>query len=290
MTDLKVSVIIPNYNYSQYLREAIDSVLAQTYTNIEVIVVDDGSTDGSREVLASYGGRITAIFQKNAGVSAARNNGVSHSGGKYIAFLDADDVWFPTKIERQVAMFENDDRLGLVHVGVVEIDGEGNSLLERTDGMSGKVADELLRFEQTVILGGGSGFIVPRRVFDEIGGFDTRLSTSADWDICYEVSRRYPIGFVREILLKYRVHSSNMHGNIGAMEHDMLLGFEKAFADGNVADKSRCYGNLHKMLAGSYFRSGKYGDFTRHAFKSVINRPANLGYFLQFPLRRLQTK
>ena len=290
MADPNVSVIIPNYNYSQYLREAIDSVLAQTYAEIEIIVVDDGSTDNSREVLESYGDRITAIFQENAGVSAARNNGVSESHGEYIAFLDADDAWFPTKIERELAIFENDARLGLVHVGVVEIDGDGNLLSEHKDGMDGQVADALLHFEGPVILGGGSGMMVPRRVFDEIGGFDTRLSTSADWDLFYQIANRYSVGFVPEVLLKYRVHSSNMHGNIGEMEHDMLLGFEKAFANDAVGNKSRCYGNLHKMLAGSYFRSGKYADFIRHAFKSVIKRPANLGYFLQFPLRRLQIK
>lgn len=290
MADPMVSVIIPNFNYSQYLREAIDSVIAQTYGHIEIIVVDDGSTDSSREVLDSYGEQIATVFQKNQGVSAARNAGVGKSRGEYIAFLDADDAWLPAKIERQLAMFENDAELGLVHVGVVEIDGDGNHLLERTDGMSGRVADELLRFEGPVILGGGSGFMVPRRILDEIGGFDTRLSTSADWDLIYRVSCGYAVGFVPEILLKYRVHSSNMHGNIGAMEHDMMLGFEKAFADGSTADRRKSYGNLHKMLAGSYFRSGKYADFTRHAFKSILNRPTNLSYFLQFPLRRLQTK
>ncbi len=290
MADPWVSVIIPNYNYSQYLREAIDGVLAQTYPEIEIIVVDDGSTDGSREVLDSYGDRIVAIYQKNGGVSAARNNGVSQSRGEFVAFLDADDVWLPAKIERQMAVFTDDSEIGLVHVGVVEIDGAGNSLFERTDGMAGRVSEALLRFEGPVILGGGSGLMLPRRVFDAAGGFDTRLSTSADWDMFYRISIRYSIGFVPEILLKYRVHSSNMHGNIGAMEHDMMLGFEKVFTNGSTAERRKCYGNLHKMLAGSYFRSGNYPDFARHAFKSIANRPANLGYFLQFPLRRMQAK
>jgi glycosyltransferase involved in cell wall biosynthesis len=290
MTDRRVSVIIPNYNYSQYLGEAIDSVLAQTYSPIEIIVVDDGSTDGSREVLESYGDRVTAIFQQNAGVSAARNNGVSQSHGEFVAFLDADDAWLPAKVELQMQVFADDAGIGLSHVGVVEIDGRGNRLVERIDGMCGRVADALLRFERPVILGGGSGLMVPRRVFDEIGGFDMRLSTSADWDMFYQVSSRYSVGFVPEILLKYRFHLSNMHANIAAMEHDMLLGFEKAFAGGSSAERSKCYGNLYKMLAGSYFRSRKYPDFVRNAFKSIANRPANFGYFLQFPLRRLQTK
>ena len=129
-----VSVVIPNYNYARFLPEAIDSVLAQTYGQIEIIVVDDGSTDDSREILDGYGDRVTVIFQQNAGVSAARNNGVSRSRGEYLAFLDADDAWLPAKIERQIAAFRGDEEIGLVHVGMVEIDGSGNSLSERTDG------------------------------------------------------------------------------------------------------------------------------------------------------------
>ena len=117
-----VSVVIPNYNYANYLREALDSVLAQSYSDIEIVVVDDGSTDGSKDVIAAYDDRINAIFQKNEGVSAARNNGVLAGSGEFIAFLDADDAWLPTKVERQVAMFRSDPALGLVHVGVEEID------------------------------------------------------------------------------------------------------------------------------------------------------------------------
>ena len=285
-----VSVIIPNYNYAQYLREAIDSVLAQTYPNVEIIVVDDGSTDGSKEILNSYGDRIRAFFQQNQGVSAARNFGVSMSRGDFIAFLDADDAWLSEKIERQLALFVEDGELGLVHVGVVETDGQGAEIIELTDGRDGWVSDKLLQFEGPVILGGGSGLMLRRNVFDEVGGFDTRLSTSADWDLFYQVSLRYRVGFVSDILLKYRVHASNMHGNIGTTERDMLIGFEKAFADNHSWERRRCYGNLHKMLAGSYFRSGKYPDFIRHAIKSLLNRPSNLRYFLQFPLRTFRTK
>src|SRR5688500_3318505 len=102
---MSVSVIIPNHNYVHYLREAIDGVINQTYPDIEIIVVDDGSTDGSREILKSYGERIVSICQNNQGVSAARNNGVRSSRGQYVAFLDADDSWLPEKIEREVEQF-----------------------------------------------------------------------------------------------------------------------------------------------------------------------------------------
>ena len=274
-----VSVIIPNYNYERFLRETIDGVLAQSYSQIEIIVVDDGSADSSKEILGSYGGKLTAIFQKNQGVSAARNNGVKASSGEYIAFLDADDWWFPTKIEKQIAMFEVDPSLGLVHVGVDEVNAAGELLLRRLDGSDGDVAVELLMLTRAGVLGGGSGIVVRRDVFDEVGGFDPRLSTSADWDLFFQVANRYKVGFVKEALIKYRIHGSNMHGNVAVMERDMTLAFDKAFTNAKPqieAVKNKAYGILNRTLAGSYFRSGKYADTVRTTAKCLVNDPTAL--------------
>ncbi len=289
MNDL-VSVVIPNYNYARYLPEAIESVLAQTHKNVEVIVVDDGSTDDSKAVLASFGDRIRTIFQKNQGVSAARNRGVAESKGDFVAFLDADDAFLPSKLEKQIELFRADEGIGLVHVGTLDIDANGNSLAEHLDGDEGEVSHEFLRFEQPVILGGGSGLMVRREAFDAVNGFDKRMSTSADWDFGYRVSAKYRVGFVPEILLRYRIHNSNMHSNIAAMEHDMVLGYSKAFAAGTTADERKCYGNLYKVLAGSYFHAGQYADFLRTAAKSVFYRPSSFVYFSTFPIRRMTKK
>jgi glycosyltransferase involved in cell wall biosynthesis len=286
-----VSAIIPNYNYGQYLREAVDSVLAQTYPKIEIIVVDDGSKDESRKIIKSYGKKIKAIFQENQGVSAARNNGVAESSGEFVAFLDADDAWLPAKIEKQMELFSTDPTFGLVHAGIVEMDDAGNRLLERTDGMNGWVSEELLRFDRPVILGGGSGILVRREAFDEVSGFDTRLSTSADWDFFYQVGSRFKVGFVQDVLARYRVHGSNMHRNIPLMEHDTTIAWKKAFdtTDEKVLRlRNRSYGNLHKVLAGSYFRGGDYPSFLRHAAKSLWYKPQNIGYYLSFPVRKLK--
>jgi len=285
-----VSVIIPNYNYAQYLREAIDSVLGQTHSNIEIIVVDDGSTDGSKAVIETYGKEITPVFQQNEGVSAARNNGVTASSGEYLAFLDADDSWMPEKVEKQFNRFQTDSALGLVHVGVMEVSESGSTLLERFEGLEGEVSNDLLMLKREGILGGGSGLMVPRKVFDEVGGFDLRLSTSADWDMFYQVSSRYQVGFVRELLVKYRIHGSNMHGKVAVMEHDMTTAFEKIFRGVSTPLSRQSYGGLYKTLAGSYFRAGNYGDFMRSAIKSIGYRPGNLGYFLKFPLRRVRAR
>lgn len=289
MTPL-VSVIIPNYNYAQYLREAIESVLSQTYPNIEIIVVDDGSTDGSREIIENYGDRITAIFQKNQGVSAARNNGVVGSNGEFAAFLDADDVWLPEKLEKQVGRFFDNEKIGFVHCSMTLISPDGEIVGEESAGQEGSVADEFLLFERGVVVGAASTGVVRREAFDEVGGFDVRLSTAGDWDFCYRVATKYEIAFVPEPLTLYRVHSSNMHGNISAMEHDMVLGYEKAFSNGANADRRKCYGNLYRTLAGSYFRAGKYSSFLRTAMRSLSYQPGNLAYFAKFPLRKIRTK
>jgi hypothetical protein len=155
------------------------------------------------------------------------------------------------------------------------------------------VARELLLFQRAVILGGGSAILVPRTVFEAVGGFDTRLSTSADWDFFYRVAKRKRVGFVPEPLVKYRVHPSNMHSNIKAMEHDMLLGYAKAFGDDDMELRElrrRCYGNLHMVLAGSFFRAGQGFGFMRHALKSVWLTPGNVTYLLDFPLRRMRSR
>ena len=275
-----VSVIIPNYNYASYVGEAIDSVLAQDYPSVEIIVVDDGSSDDSRAVIKSCGGKINGIFQRNQGVSAARNNGVAAANGEFVAFLDADDAWMPTKLSRQMERFANAD-VGLVHVGVSHIDGAGKAISEDLEGQEGRVANDLLLLKP-VILGGGSGVVIRRSIFDEVGGFDTRLSTSADWELYYRIANRCEVAFVPEALVRYRFHGSNMHNNVAAMEHDVRIGFEKAFADGSAdvqATKSDAIGSFHTMLAGSYFHQAEYGKFFSHAVASIWHKPSNVGKF-----------
>ena len=293
MKEPLVSVIIPNYNYAQYLPCALDSVLAQTYSNFEIIVVDDGSQDNSREVLNSYGKTARFISQENQGVSEARNRGVRESSGEWVAFLDADDIWLPTKLEKQIHRILAEPELGLVHCGVERIEPGGASLGWWLDGLEGWVFKDILLFQRPVIIAAGSTALVSRAIFEAVGGFDTSLSTSADWDFCYRVAVHRRVGFIPEPLVKYRIHDSNMHANIKTMEHDMLICYEKAFASDAAADSAlrrRSYGNLHMVLAGSYFRAGLTTDFARHAFKSLWLTPVNVKRLLGFPLRWYQRK
>jgi glycosyltransferase involved in cell wall biosynthesis len=286
---LRVSIVIPTHNHARFVTLAIESALAQTQPASEIIVVDDGSSDDTPSVLAPYAGRITVVRQQKQGVAAARNAGAKLATGDLLGFLDADDVWLPAKLERQVARFVSAPHIGLVHCGLETIDGAGEPLVRSVHGLEGSVADEFLFFRRPLILGGGSGAVIPRAVFNEVGGFDEQMSTSADWDLYYRIARRYEVGFVPEVLLKYRLHPGNMHGNIRAMERDMLLGYAKAFrsADSRLRSiRRRAYGNLHSVLAGSFFSAGQYTGFIKHTLMSLLLTPGNIGQFAGYPLRR----
>lgn len=283
-----ISVIIPTYNHARFLAQAIESALAQTLPPVELIVVDDGSTDETAQVLARYAGRIRVIRQQNSGVAAARNAGAALAAGDYLAFLDADDVWLPRKLERQMARLRAEPELGLVHCGVEEIDEAGQRRGYRRDGLEGWLFEEFLLFRRSILLGGGSGALMPRAVFQAAGGFDERLSTSADWDLYCRIAARHCIGFVPEALLRYRLHGGNMHTNFQAMEHDMLLAFAKAYRGATTEQRRlrrRGYGNLHTVLAGAFFSVGAYHKFALHAVKGLLLTPHNIIRYLEYPLR-----
>ena len=283
-----VSVIIPTFNYGRFLREAINSALAQTYRPLEIIVVDDGSTDDTPQVLAEYRGRVRVIRQDNLGVGAARNVGITAATGDYLAFLDSDDIWKPETLERGVARFVDDPGLGLVHCGVESFDQNGKLLSVSTDGLEGWVASDLLRLDRQVIAAPGSGIIVPKRVAEEVGGYDTQLQPSEDWDFCYRIAVRYRVGCVREALVRYRLHGGGIHLNVARMEIAMLSAMGKAFQSEDPAVQSlrkHSYGRIHRVLAGCYFQSRQPGLFFKHMAKSLRYDLSNLRYFAAYPIR-----
>ncbi len=281
-----VSVIIPTYNYGRFLREAIDSALAQTYRPIEVIVVDDGSTDDTPQVLAAYGERIRVIRQDNRGAGAARNRGTAAAKGDYLAFLDSDDILKPQSLEREIARFVADPSLGLVHCAAESVDGDGKLLSVSLNGMEGWLATELLRLDREVIGTPGSGIMVPKQVAAEIGGYDESLQPSEDWDFCYRIAVRYRVGYIREPLLTYRLHGGGLHLNVGRMEISMLRALEKAFMDPTVRSlRNHSYGRIHRVLAGCYFQLHQPRQFFRHMIKSLRYDLGNLGYFAAYPIR-----
>jgi len=256
----QVSVIIPAYNAGKYLEETVRSVLAQTYADFEIIICDDGSSDNTEEAAKSFGDpRIRYIHQKNAGVSAARNRGANISTGKYLAFLDADDLFQPANLEKKVALLEKRTDVALVFADCNVIDANGHPTGETLTGKDENVLEDLLLWNGTVIPG-PSSILVTRNAFEQSGGFDPEFSTAADQDFFFRIAFKSKCVRLPEVLTSYRRHESNMHMNIALMERDHIAVYKKAQKHNMFAGNSfrkKCFGNLYLILAGSWWVNGK---------------------------------
>jgi len=227
----KVSVIIPNYNYAKYVAEAINSALNQTYSNLEVIVVNNGSTDNSLEVLKTFGEKIVLIDQENLGQSGARNVGLNHVSGELIAFLDADDIWKVDKLERQIRLICEETQL--VFSGIVCFENEVDNVTELHKPVHrGACSDTFLRNPTaSVVLAGESTALFTKKLVSSVGSFDELLNSAAGWDFFRRCSNFTDFDFVDEPLVLHRVHSSNMSHAIDARINDMRLSFFKMHPD-----------------------------------------------------------
>jgi glycosyltransferase involved in cell wall biosynthesis len=204
-----VSVVIATYNYGRYLAGAVQSALDQTFTDLEVIVLDDGSTDDTPEVLAPFlrDQRVRYQRQEHRGVSAAKSAGVRLARAPLVAFLDADDWWFPQKLERQLPLFHEDVALGVVYSRRLLIDPEGELLVYQQPILyRGNVLEEMIQLNFVCF----SSAVVRRAVFDEVGLFDERLPFAVDYDLWLRVALRYRFDYVDEPLVKYRTGHANL--------------------------------------------------------------------------------
>jgi len=200
----KVSVIIPTYNRRELVQEAIDSVLAQTYTDYEIIVVDDGSTDGTREALQErYGDRIRYVWQENQGESAARNRGIEMARGEYIAFLDSDDVWLPEKLSKQVNLLDYSPEVGLVCCYEHKVNESGKPLpgLEK-DCQNITFQNLCLRN----LVGSTSTVVIRKQILTQVGEFDDSIRYGEDWDLWLRVVLVSRIKCITEPLVRVRLH------------------------------------------------------------------------------------
>lgn len=285
-----VTVVVVNYNYGRYLRECVESVLAQTYGNIEVIVVDDGSTDDSLRVLRAYADRILIVHQENKGVSAARNAGAVKGRGQWIAFLDSDDAWQPDKLQQQSRCFR-DDAAGMVFCGVEYIDDSGAYLGNTSPAISGDILPQLVTFVPLTIAGGSTA-VVRADCYRELGGFDEKLSTAADLDMWIRIAAKYEIRAVTAALVKCRRHSSSMSLNVGLFERDNYRLLTKAFSNSSCARiyhlRRRAFGRFYTILAGSYFQQRQWGTAIRNGSKALLHRPLEITHLFGLPLRALR--
>jgi len=202
----KISIIIPVYNGQKYLREAIESVFAQTYKNYELIVVDDGSNDRTCDVIQSYGSRLCGIPKENGGVASALNCGLQRASGDYIAWLSHDDLFLPNKLERQVDYLKRFAQFKACYTDYDIIDENGNVIQEvKTPWFPRQEALRIL-FGMAYI--NGSTMMIERSCFEKIGLFSEHLNYTQDTEMWLRLLRHFEIGRVPEILGKWRNHSS----------------------------------------------------------------------------------
>jgi glycosyltransferase involved in cell wall biosynthesis len=236
----RVSVIIPSYNCARYLGRAIDSVNAQTYKDYEILVVDDGSTDDTKDVAMQYGRKVTYLYQQNHGVSTARNHAISKASGELLAYLDADDMWYPEKLERQVAFLDAHQECGMVH-GEMSVINEQDEILH-------------LRFYEETKRDVPQGYCVPkllmrchiqtltvverRSSFDRVGVFDDRLPIVQDYLHWIMIAAEgQAVGYLAEPLGKYRWRTGSLIGNYPRLLEDYVRIFDILLHEKPIASR-----------------------------------------------------
>ncbi len=199
-----VSVLVPTYNGSKYIGETLESILAQTGADVEAIVIDDGSSDGTPEVAAGYGPRVRCFRQANAGTAAARNTGLGHARGEFVALLDHDDLWLPHKLERQLPRFAEDPRIGLVAAWMEVFDSETGEVKGTYEPPPELGVHDMLGYKLPPV----QTMIFRKSALEHIGGFDASCLGTDDWDINIRIAKEFRVVSVGEILARARVHSS----------------------------------------------------------------------------------
>ena len=260
----RVSVVIPAYNAAACVRRAVDSVLAQTCADFELLVVDDGSRDATREVLAGYGERLRVLAQANAGPAAARNHGLREARGEFVAFLDADDWWLPAKLERQVALLDARPGLGFCSTATQVLTptgapdqawpccaDDGTPLLER------------LFVQGAAVSGSTSGVLARAALLREVGGFDERLRGFEDPDLWLRLAARTGYACIAEPLTVVVRTPGSVSSHLPRMRAATLASFRKNRA------------LLPPARRGAYWRAacaGALADYAKMAWRAGDRR------------------
>jgi len=268
----KVSVIIPTYNRAGYIEEAIDSVLAQTYKDFEIIVIDDGSTDKTRKVLRKYTGQIRYFPQENQGVAVSRNKGIAVSRGEYVAFLDSDDAWLPKKLERQVAFLEEHPDIALVCGEVFLMDEKGETIHHVPHDRELPLTFKNL-FEQSLIHVPTT--MVRRQILEEAGGFDPAVDTSEDYDLWLRIIKKHRGHYMELPLAKYRLHQDSLMSNLERrLSNNLMIFRKKEITAGMSWLKKRIrLAKVYYEYAQEFLKIKSFHKAGRAFFKALVHCP-----------------
>lgn len=248
-----ISVIIPNYNNSHYVCDAIQSVLAQTHGSFEIIVVDDGSTDDSREVITSFGDQVRYIWQENKGLAGARNTGILAARGELIGLLDADDQWLPNYLETMASLAVLHPEAAVYYCSAQGMDADGQDLPQIFGGPAvppSEIYQVLLRANMLI----PSTVVLRRSLVEAAGLFDQTLRSCEDWDLWFRLLPGSTFVGTSECLVRYRLHGSSLSKNLNGMHEAAEATIVKNFGvnDGEwlhwTAEKRRAYGGLYRYF------------------------------------------
>ena len=248
-----ISVVIPTYNRVTFLKAAIDSVLAQTFRGFELIVVDDGSTDGTPKLLSSYGYKIRVIPQANQGPSAARNRGIEAAKGKWIAFLDSDDVWKPDKLKKQAQFITDHPDTKICQTEEVWIrNGKRVNPRKKHEMHSGWIYEKCL----PLCIVSPSSVMIHQEVFEKVGLFDETMPACEDYDLWLRIAPHYPVFLIREqLIVKQGGHADQQSRAVESLDRLRIKAIVKSIESGHLSDtqyqtalfelnkKCRVYGN-----------------------------------------------
>jgi glycosyltransferase involved in cell wall biosynthesis len=237
---MEITVIIPTHNRRDTLARALDSVLAQTMQPTEVIVVDDGSSDDTRRLVAGYP-RVRYLYQENAGVSSARNLGIEAARGEWLAFLDSDDEWQPDKLRHQQALLVNNPSLKICHTEEIWIrNGRRVNAMKKHAKSGGYIFDRCL----PLCVISPSSVIIHKSVFQTVGTFDPDLPACEDYDLWLRICAHYPVGFVESPqIIKYGGHEDQLSQRFWGMDRFRITALEKIIGSGTL-----CGDNLHQAV------------------------------------------
>lgn len=270
-----VSVIIPTYNRGPLIAQAITSVLAQTCRDMELVVIDDGSTDNTREIVETYARQasipVRYFYQENRGVPAARNSGLEVAGGELIAFLDSDDFWLPNHLEVCSGVLEDDKNCGAVFTDHA-ITTDGKTFIPTT-AAAGKTSEELYaRLVTHELVVHTDALLMRRAVFQALGEFIPDLPGAEDWEMWTRIGSRYPIRYIPQLTVIVRQHAQNMSADPDLFERNLPRAIEAILNHGGPdlsLLKPKMVARCHLDLSYLYALSGNRSKAVRHLAQAV---------------------
>ena len=285
-----VSVVIAAYNKADTLADAIDSVLAQTYRDFEILVIDDGSTDDTAQRVQRYGDKIRYLPKKNGGTGSARNLGIAHARGRFVAFLDGDDLWLPNKLGFQMAAFDREPGLAAAQCSAYCVDPSLRVMEKR---LCTPAQDTLLDFLMFRNLPAFASCVVVRKdLFERVGGFATDLVILSDWDMSCRLARAGILRSVPEPLVLYRQYPNNQSRSVEIHLWSGVRSLRRFFSNPDLAPEIRhrekqIWARFYAMLAGGYFRNGDWAKATQWAFRALRTSPTAAPYVIGMPARKI---